>query len=114
MRDPMSEKHEPNAPRNQPPGMLSGVRVIEYGEGIAAAFGAKMMADLGAGVIKVEPPAGDSTRRRGPFPNDVPNPEQSGLFLYLNNNKRGVTLDLAEPLGRESFSRLLAGADILI
>lgn len=110
----MSENHRPNASPSQPPGMLSGVRVIEYGEGIAAAFGAKLMADLGADVIKVEPHTGDGTRRRGPFPNDAPDPEQSGLFLYLNNNKRGVTLDLAEPHGRESFGRLLAGADIFI
>jgi len=48
--------------------ILSGLGVVECGEGIAAAFGAQLMADLGADLIKVEPPAGDILRRRGPFP----------------------------------------------
>ena len=54
------------------------------------------MADLGAEVIKVEPPEGDITRRYGPFPGNQPDPEKSGLFIYLNANKRGVTLDLTQ------------------
>jgi crotonobetainyl-CoA:carnitine CoA-transferase CaiB-like acyl-CoA transferase len=95
-------------------GMLSGVNVIECGEGVAAAFGAKMMADLGANVIKVEPPEGDLTRRRGPFPNEAPDPEKSGLFFYLNNNKRGVTLDLTNADGVRLLGKLLAKADVLI
>src|SRR5205085_6305421 len=63
---------------------------------------------------KVEPPGGDLTRRRGPFPNDQADPEKSGLFVYLNTNKRGVTADLTKPEGRELLSRLLQKADILI
>jgi CoA:oxalate CoA-transferase len=71
-------------------GILAGINVVECGEGIAPAFAAKMMADLGANVLKIEAPGGDRARQRGPFPNDEENPEQSGLFLYLNTNKRGI------------------------
>jgi crotonobetainyl-CoA:carnitine CoA-transferase CaiB-like acyl-CoA transferase len=95
-------------------GVLAGVSVVECGEGVAAAFAAKMMADLGADVIKVEPPGGDLTRRRGPFPEGNPDPEKSGLFLYLNNNKRGVTIDLARADGKALLGRLLTKADILV
>src|SRR5260370_34755152 len=62
---------------------LAGVAVLECGQGVAAAFAAKMLALLGAEVIKVEPPQGDIARRRGPFPGDDEDPERSGLFLYL-------------------------------
>ncbi len=96
-------------------GILSGLRVVECGEGIAAAFGAKLMADLGADVVKVEPPAGDILRQRGPFaPGEKPDREKSGLFLYLNANKRGVTLDLTAPDSIPAFDRLLSNSDILI
>jgi len=54
------------------------------------------MADLGADVVKVEEPGGDRARGRGPFPGGIADPDKSGLFLYLNTNKRGVTLDLRE------------------
>jgi crotonobetainyl-CoA:carnitine CoA-transferase CaiB-like acyl-CoA transferase len=93
---------------------IGALRVVECGQGVSAAFGAKMIGDLGAEVIKVEPPGGDLTRRRGPFPNDKPDPEKSGLFVYLNTNKRGVTADLGKPEGRELLGRLLEKADILI
>ncbi|HEY2105230.1 MAG TPA: CoA transferase, partial [Candidatus Binataceae bacterium] len=93
---------------------LDGVAVVECGVGVSAAFGAKLMALLGASVIKVEPPQGDITRRRGPFAGDVADPERSGLFLYLNADKRGIKLDLAEHRERQTLDDLLAGADILI
>jgi crotonobetainyl-CoA:carnitine CoA-transferase CaiB-like acyl-CoA transferase len=93
---------------------LAGVRVVECGQGVSAAFGGKLMALLGADVIKVEPPDGDLTRRRGPFFGDGADPECSGLFLYLNADKRGVTLDLANPTERRIVEDLIAGADILI
>jgi crotonobetainyl-CoA:carnitine CoA-transferase CaiB-like acyl-CoA transferase len=96
-------------------GILSGLRVVECGSGISAALGAKLMADLGADVIKVEDPAGDMLRNRGPFaPGEKPDPEKSGLFLYLNANKRGVTLDLTTPNSKAAFDQLLSNADILI
>lgn len=82
---------------------------------VSAAYAAKLMADLGADVIKVEPPlGGDPARRRGPYPGGTPHPEKSGLFLYLNTNKRGVTLDLADARGREVLRELTADADLLI
>jgi crotonobetainyl-CoA:carnitine CoA-transferase CaiB-like acyl-CoA transferase len=90
------------------------LKIVECGEGISAAFAAKLLADLGADVIKVEPPQGDLSRRRGPFPEDRPDPEKSGLFTYLNVNKRGVVADLTTADGRELLSRLLEGADVLI
>jgi crotonobetainyl-CoA:carnitine CoA-transferase CaiB-like acyl-CoA transferase len=73
------------------------------------------MADMGAEVIKIEHPGGgDVARQRGPFPGRVPHPEKSGLFLYLNTNKRGITLNLADQRGQEIFQRLLRQADLLI
>ena len=93
---------------------FSALKVVECGEGISAAFGAKMLADIGADVIKLEPPGGDLTRRRGPFPNDQPDSEKSGIFIYLNANKRGVVADLKRPEGRDLLARLLERADVLI
>lgn len=97
------------------PGALSGLRIVEYSTSIAAAAGGKVLADLGAEVIKVEPPrTGDPARHHGPFPGDIPDPECSGLFLYLNANKRGITLDPARPTGRDLLQRLLAEADVFL
>lgn len=94
---------------------LEGFRIVECGEMVAAAYATKLMADMGAEVIKIEPPQkGDSARQRGPFPGKVPHPEKSGLFLYLNTNKRGVTLDLAQPRGQEIFRKLVGQADLLV
>ena len=93
---------------------LDNVRVVECGDGVAAAFATKLMALLGAEVIKVEPPGGDSTRWRGPFFDDRIDPEASGLFLYLNADKSGITLDLRGSSDRAKLAELLAAADILI
>jgi crotonobetainyl-CoA:carnitine CoA-transferase CaiB-like acyl-CoA transferase len=93
---------------------LEGLRVLELGEMVSAAFASKLIADLGADVIKVEPPEGDRARRRGPFPGDAQDPEKSGLFLYLNTNKRGVVLDLTTDAGREELTALIAHTDVLI
>ncbi len=93
---------------------LSGLRVIELSHGIAASFAGKLLADYGADVIKVEPPDGDPVRRLGPFPDDLPDPEKSGLFLYLNPSKRSLTLDVTTISGRVVLRRLLAGTDVLI
>jgi crotonobetainyl-CoA:carnitine CoA-transferase CaiB-like acyl-CoA transferase len=109
----MSEGSE-SASGRQKGGILTGLNVVECGEGISAAFAVKMMSDLGANVIKVEPPNGDLTRRRGPFPKDQVDPEKSGLFLYLNNNKRGITLDLTRSEGQRLLARLLSKADMLV
>ena len=93
---------------------LGGLRVIDLSQGIAGPYCARLLADLGAEVIKVEPPDGDFTRRLGPFPGDVPDPEKSGLFIHLNGNKQSVTVDLDSKEGRAVLRRLLASADVLI
>lgn len=93
---------------------LSGVRVVEYGEMVSAPYATKLMADLGADVVKIEPPGGDPARDRGPFPGGRIDRDASGLFLYLNSNKRGVTLDLTSATGRELFARLVEDADVLV
>jgi len=94
---------------------LDGLRVVELGGGISAAYAARLLADFGADVIKVEPPgAGDPARRAGPFPDDLPHAEKSGLFLYLNTSKRGITLDVTTDTGAALLARLLAGADVLV
>jgi CoA:oxalate CoA-transferase len=98
------------------PGLaLEGFRIVECGDMVAAAYAAKLMADMGAEVIKIENPAGgDPARQRGPFPGKIPHPEKSGLFLYLNTNKRGVTLNLEDQRGQEIFQGLIKQADLLI
>src|SRR5271169_4162198 len=101
-------------PAGAAPLALAGVSVVECGQGVPAAFAAKLLALLGADVVKVEPPQGDITRRRGPFFDDATDPNLSGLFLYLNADKSGVTLDLHEAADRRRLDDLLARADILI
>ena len=97
------------------PGALSGFRIIECGEMVSAAYASKLMADMGAEVIKIESPhGGDAARQRGPFPGGEPHAEKSGLYLFLNTNKRGITLDLEQPQSQEVFQRLVKDADLLI
>jgi len=96
------------------PGALDGVRVLEVGNLVSAAYATKLLADLGADVVKIEPHRGDLARGRGPFPGNIPHPETSGLFLYLNANKRGITLDLTQPRGQEALAGLAARADLLV
>jgi CoA:oxalate CoA-transferase len=96
-------------------GALDGLKVLELSEFISGPYCGKLMADLGAEVIKIErPDTGDTARRRGPFPGDIPHPEKSGLFLFLNTNKLGITLNIESERGREIFRRLVSGADVLI
>ncbi len=93
---------------------LAGVRVLEYTETASASFCARLLGDAGADVVKVEPPVGDQHRRRGPFPDGQPDPDWSGMFLYLNANKRGGALDLGDSSQRKAFEELAATADILV
>ncbi|MFA4837052.1 MAG: CoA transferase [Dehalococcoidia bacterium] len=95
--------------------MLSDTKVLEYCHGVGGSYCGKLLANFGAEVIKIEEPGlGDPARRRGPFLKDIPNPERSGLFLYLNTNKFGVTLNLDHPQGRDIFIKLVSAADVLL
>ena len=85
---------------------LDGIRVVELGQMVSAPYCARLMAALGAEVIKVEPPEGDGARTNGPFPNDEPHPEKSGLFLAMNLDKKGVSLDITSAEGARLFRRL--------
>ena len=98
-----------------PAGLLDGLRVLDLGTGIAAPFCAKLLADYGATVIKIESPgSGDPGRRAGPFAGDDPNLEKCIPFLYINTNKRGITLDHASKTGRGILDRLLRETDVLV
>jgi len=94
---------------------LSDVKVLDLTHHIAGPYCTKLLADYGADVIKVEKPgAGDATRQMGPFLKDDPHPEKSGLFLHLNTNKRGITLNLKTDTGKKIFKKLVIEADILV
>ena len=96
-------------------GGLADLKIVEYAQFITGPFCTKLMADLGAEVIKIEEPRmGDISRRREPFLNNAPHPEQSGLFLYLNTNKLGMTLNLKSAKGVQLFKELIKDADILV
>lgn len=94
---------------------LTGIKVLDVGHHIAGPYCTKLLADFGADVIKVErPDGGDPSRRMGPFPNDEPNQEASGYFLYLNNNKKSITLNLKTETGLKIFKELVKKTDILV
>lgn len=94
---------------------LSGEKVLECGNFIGGPYCAKLLADFGAEVIKIEEPqGGDEARRYGPFLDNIPHPEKSGLFLYLNTNKLAITLNIQLPTGREIFKKLIKEVDILV
>ncbi len=92
---------------------LLGVKVIDITEE-RGLYAGKMLADLGADVIKVEKPEGSKARTTGPFKDDVPGPENSLYFLNFNTNKRGITLNLDSQTGRDIFKQLIKRADILV
>src|SRR3712207_2689994 len=92
---------------NNPPQALAGLRVLEVAERVWGPYCGKLLASLGAEVLKAEaPPEGDASRRRGPFPGDITHPERSGTFHYRNTGKKGMTLNLADPQGRVLLSEL--------
>ena len=93
--------------------LLDGVRVIEIGDEQVAYCG-RLLAGLGADVIKVEPPEGCSTRAIGPFYEDQPGAERSLFWWHYGLGKRSVALDLSTPAGVRDFERLLASADLLL
>ena len=94
---------------------LSGGRVLDLTHCIAGPYCTKILADYGADVVKVERPGvGDPARSMGPFPGDNPDIESSGLFLYLNTNKKSITLNLKSAAGVEILKELVKGVDIAV
>ena len=95
------------------PQPLTPYRVLDLTEGGYNWCG-KVLGDLGADVIKVEPPGGSPTRNRGPFVDEEPNPERSLYWYAYCVNKRGITLDIETEAGRGQFRKLVSTADFVI
>jgi crotonobetainyl-CoA:carnitine CoA-transferase CaiB-like acyl-CoA transferase len=93
--------------------LLDGVRVLDLADEKGSAC-TKFFADLGADVVKVEPPGGDPTRARPPFAGDQPHPERSLYFLHYNANKRSLTLNLEDEQGQAIFRQLARTADVVV
>lgn len=94
-------------------GLLSPYRVLDLTDELGFLCG-KILGDLGADVIKIEPPGGDPARRLGPFYKNETDPEKSLYWFGFNNNKRGITLNLESVKGREIFSRLASKVDFIV
>src|SRR3970282_2716886 len=92
------------------PHPLEGVRILELGQVIAGTYGSQVLSDLGAEVIKVEPPEGDLGRN----PSVAPYRGQSGLFLTLNRNKKSVVVNLKTEPGRNLFYALGRVSDVVV
>ena len=95
------------------PGLLDGYRVLDLTDE-SGVFCTKVLAGLGADVIRIEPPGGHPMRGRAPFYGGQPDPEKSLYWFNFNFNKRGITLDIAAPEGRDLLKRLAQGADFLV
>jgi crotonobetainyl-CoA:carnitine CoA-transferase CaiB-like acyl-CoA transferase len=89
---------------------LSGIKVIEIGTVLMAPYAGQWLADMGADVIKVEPPGGDQTRSTGP----AVEPGMAAMYIALNRNKRSIVLDLRNATDREIMARLIDSADVVI
>src|SRR5437763_13619023 len=91
------------------PGPLGGIRVLDLSAYIAGPYGCSLLADLGAEVLKIEPPAGDTRRQ---YPSTL-EPE-SRAFLGTNRSKLGIVLDLKQPEGQKVLTRLVESAGVLV
>jgi crotonobetainyl-CoA:carnitine CoA-transferase CaiB-like acyl-CoA transferase len=103
-------------PKNQPSGPLAGVRVIDASTVLAGPYATMLLADLGADVVKVEPPEGDSTRGWGPpwVGRAEDGTRTAAYYLAVNRNKRSLRLDLKRPAGADVLRRLLVNADVFV
>ena len=97
----------------EPPAALAHLRVVELGD-VPGAYAGRLLADLGADVIKVEPPGGAPERRLPPFAGGVEGIERSLPFIHANTNKRGLVLDLSTAGAQDTFAKLLRSADVFI
>ena len=95
------------------PGPLAGLRILELADETGQ-FCGKLLADLGADVVKIEPPGGERARHVGPFLDDIPHPDRSLSFWHYNTSKRGITLNLETADGRQLFRRLAAASDVIL
>ena len=94
--------------------LLHGLRVLEQGDSVAVAFCGKILADLGADVLLLEPPGGSTLRRLPPNFEDRPGPSRSILYNWLCANKRSITLEVENDRGRGVLEELLRRADALV
>jgi crotonobetainyl-CoA:carnitine CoA-transferase CaiB-like acyl-CoA transferase len=103
-------------PQTQPPGPLAGIRVVDASTVLAGPYATMLLADLGADVVKVEPPEGDSTRGWGPpwVGRDGDGSKTAAYYLAVNRNKRSLRLDLKQPAGADVLHRLLTSADVFV
>ncbi|HZU07019.1 MAG TPA: CoA transferase, partial [Chloroflexota bacterium] len=97
----------------RPEGALAGYRVLDL-TGPLGVYCAKLLADLGADVVRVEPPGGDPMRRQPPYYRAPDGSERSLYYLHMNTSKRAISLDLARPRGRDLLLRLVERADVLV
>ncbi len=95
------------------PAPLDGYRALDLTDA-SGIFCTRVLAGLGADVVRIEPPGGDPLRQRGPFYGGTPNPEKSLYWFHFNFNKRSITLDVAAPEGRDLLKRLARGADFFV
>ena len=95
------------------PSLMADYRALDLSTNMGALCG-RLLVELGMEVIKVEPPGGDPSRREPPFASEDEDPESSLRFLYLNAGKRGITLDLSCPQGRELFLGLVEYCDVVL
>ena len=94
---------------------LADINVLDLTWHIAGPYATKLLADFGADVLKVERPGlGDPARTYGPFSNDKPHPERSGIFLHLNTNKRSITVNLKNEAGKQIIKELAGWADVVV
>jgi crotonobetainyl-CoA:carnitine CoA-transferase CaiB-like acyl-CoA transferase len=91
-------------------GPLTGVRVVDCTTVVLGPWAAQQLGDLGADVVKIEPPEGDTTRQLGP----MRNPDMGAFYLAVNRNKRSIVLDLKQEPARRALLRLAEGADVLL
>lgn len=110
---PEKKKLEGLVLKARPEGFLPKYRVLDLADE-KGVYCAKLLGDLGAEVIKVEPPRGDKTRFRGPFFKNEVHPEKSLFFLYFNTSKGSITLNLENSVGQEIFKRLLINTDVVV